>query len=499
MSTPEGRSYEIGPVLGRGGFGTVYSARMLSSGGFAKQVALKVLNPEVASSAGIVQRLRDEARMLGLLRHRAVVHVHGLTQLDDRWVVVMELVEGVTLSDLLQLGPLPPSVALEICEEVASALEVAYERPSANGEVLRLLHRDIKPSNVQLTSQGEVKLLDFGVARADFGEREAQTRSLILGSVDYLAPERLAFQDTHAGDVYALAATLYELLGGVALGRTSTQPGKHSAHLQQRRLALAKAGHDPTLLDALFAGLRYEEEERPTAAEFSRTLRELRRRHNEPWLREWSERLVPQVRDRNPPERDDWSGSTVSEAGASAISSDTMSFTFGGDPRIDRAANTFTDLPVLDSPPQAAPSPPKAPPKPRRRWWLRGCLAVTIAVALGVVVGIASVGIAVPTGVYALLSAGGVLDTAWEESVLDGMASARTKVSACAPSPAKDRVLDVLHRGDDRAHAAELSFWELIMFDVLISEITTDRHITDPEARKVELRFDTISRPPSAR
>lgn len=498
MSETEGRSYEIGPVLGRGGFGTVYSARMLSSGGFAKQVALKVLNPEVANSAGIVQRLRDEARMLGLLRHRAVVHVHGLIQLDDRWVVVMELVEGVTLSDLLQLGPLPPSVALEICEEVASALEVAYARPCTNGEVLRLLHRDIKPSNVQVTAQGEVKLLDFGVARADFGEREAQTRSLILGSVDYLAPERLAFHDTHAGDVYALAATLYELLGGVALGRSSTQPSKHRAHLQERRLALTKAGLDPTLLDALFAGLRYEEEERPTAAEFSRTLRELRRHHNEPWLREWSERVVPQVRDRHPPERDDWSGSTVSETRASSVSSDTVSFTFGGDLHLDGAADTFTDLPVLDSPAESAPAPTPVPNKPRRRWWLRGCLAVTVAVVLGVVVGVASVGIAVPTGVYALLSAGGVFDVAWEESVLDGMASARATVSVCAPSPSKDRVLEVLHRGDDRAHAAEISFWELIMFDVLISEITEDRHITEPEARKVELRFDTISRPPSA-
>src|SRR5688572_13075743 len=97
----EARRYEILETLGRGGFGTVYRAKLVGEGGFAKQVALKVLNPEVASTGEFAARMRDEARILGLIRHRAVVQVDGLVQLNGRWTVVMEYIQGVDLSQLM--------------------------------------------------------------------------------------------------------------------------------------------------------------------------------------------------------------------------------------------------------------------------------------------------------------------------------------------------------------------------------------------------------------
>ena len=124
----EVRRYRVLETLGKGGFGTVYRAELLGSGGFAKQVALKVLNDE--GQREIALRLRDEARILGLLHHRAVVGVDNLVRLDPGWAVVMEYVAGVDATSLIRYGPAPVRVVLEIIEEVASALHAAYSQPS---------------------------------------------------------------------------------------------------------------------------------------------------------------------------------------------------------------------------------------------------------------------------------------------------------------------------------------------------------------------------------
>jgi serine/threonine-protein kinase len=87
---------------------------------------------------------------------------------------------------------------------------------------MHLIHRDIKPPNLLLTAAGETKVLDFGIARADFGGREAQTKSVLYGSVGYMAPERMEFEELPAGDVYALGTVLFELLDGQPLGKGST-------------------------------------------------------------------------------------------------------------------------------------------------------------------------------------------------------------------------------------------------------------------------------------
>ncbi len=291
--TQRNRSYKILGILGKGGFGTVHRAELLGLGGFTKPVALKVLNAEVSNVEDYAARLRDEARLLGLLRHRAIVQVDGLIMLEGRWTVVMELIEGADLRCILNdNAPMPPGVALEIAQEVASALHAAYDRPWAGREALRVLHRDIKPSNIRITPTGEVKVLDFGVARADFSSREVMTQAHILGSQSYMAPERFNGQDSHAGDVYSLGLVLYECLMGRKLGPRSFQEYVYVESLQSAIDELMDRHGQPELGRLVERSLDWDPDLRPTAHEFERTARTLRASFPEPWLSDWAERHV---------------------------------------------------------------------------------------------------------------------------------------------------------------------------------------------------------------
>ncbi|MDP2313551.1 MAG: serine/threonine-protein kinase [Pseudomonadota bacterium] len=315
----EGRRYKILGAVGRGGFGTVYRAELTGEGGFSKIVALKVLNPDMEEVGEMAIRLRDEARVLGLLRHRAIVQVDGLVRLSGRWTVVMEYVEGADLKQVIAAaGTIPPAVALTVLEEVAGALHVAYTRNGPEGNPLHLLHRDIKPSNIQVTAAGETKLLDFGVARAEFAGREAETRSLMFGSVGYMSPERLDFVDGPEGDVYALGAVLYEMLGGVAFGKTSSKEQRHEARLLAGLDALLAAGIAVPVVEFVAEMMAYEPGTRPAVRDIERRAARLRGDAGGPTLRDWAEDHVsPVLRDREDLP-DELSGCTLVEQGSTA-------------------------------------------------------------------------------------------------------------------------------------------------------------------------------------
>jgi serine/threonine-protein kinase len=268
---------------------------MIGLGDFSKPVALKVLNPDVASVDEYAERLRDEARVLGLLRHRAIVHVDDLIRLHGTWAVVMEMVEGANLTDVYRVERLPIGPALDIIRELASALDVAHNALAPNGEPLHLLHRDVKPSNIRITPVGEVKLLDFGIARAEFDGREALTRSLAWGSPEYLSPERHDFLDTAQGDVYGLGAVLFEALMGERLGRTSANADRHAETMESRLPLLRQVLGDlnEPVTQFVASMLSFDPNDRPTARQVERQAATLRRDHPEPLLRDWAERVVP--------------------------------------------------------------------------------------------------------------------------------------------------------------------------------------------------------------
>ena len=374
MTTTEGRRFRVVEVLGKGGFGTVYRAEMLGASGFAKRVALKVLNPDVEGIDEVARRFRDEARMLGLLRHRAIVHVDGLLKLDGRWTVVMEFVEGVDLHVLLCNGPIPAGAALEVTQEVASALHVAYDRSHGGSEPLRLLHRDIKPANISLTPAGEVKVLDFGVARAEFQAREAHTRSLMFGSLPYMSPERMDFIDSHAGDVYALGVVLWEMMTAHQGVKTSSKPERHEAWREARLATLRETVDNEDVIALVQSCLAYDPEDRPTAREVARRARELRGDVGGTWLEEWAEEHVTAALAERETSTDALTGTTMMEqTGEAILESGKAPVPSGIADTVGPAppGATFTLGETMASAPLSTPQ-EAPPPRRRRRKWVIG-------------------------------------------------------------------------------------------------------------------------------
>ncbi len=316
------RRYTIEALIGEGAYGKVYRATEHGGSGFQTQVALKMLHPIKESEGDTLQRTRDEARLLGLLRHDAIVRVNALAYIAGRWTMVMDHLVGLDLHQIIRLNgddrP-PPSVALAVLSQVAGALHYAHSVATNNKDKpLGLLHRDLKPSNLMLTDTGKVKILDFGTARADFEGREADTRQIQLGTMLYMAPEHLWSNVTGpAMDIYSLGATVYELLCGQRFGRARPSPETYLPHrdakLEILRGLLGHQGWD--LLTLLSEMLAFDPQERPSAAQVGRRATELlATMRDEPTLEQWAGRVVPLLllsrRDR--PD-DDLVGGTFSE------------------------------------------------------------------------------------------------------------------------------------------------------------------------------------------
>jgi Tol biopolymer transport system component len=208
--------FEIIGTLGAGGMGEVYRARDTRLG---RDVAIKLLPSLFAADPDRRARFERESRVLAALNHPHIAAIHGVEEIDDRLALILELVEGPTLADRLATGPIAIAEALQIARQLADALEAAHGKG--------VVHRDLKPSNVKITSDGAVKLLDFGLAKATptaIQEGDAQRRSadadpthdgVILGTGAYMSPEQARGQAVDKRtDVWAFGCVLYEMLAG---------------------------------------------------------------------------------------------------------------------------------------------------------------------------------------------------------------------------------------------------------------------------------------------
>ena len=266
------RTIEFIETLGRGGFGAVYLADVRGENDFVQRLAIKVLNLDMLENDDIVARQRDEARLLAQLNHDHIVKVIELTEIEGRPAVLMEYVEGIDASRLMKQALFPPRAALEVGAAVASALDTAYNANSPiTGKPLRVVHRDIKPANVVITGNGGVKVLDFGVARAEF-EREGLTRSVAFGTARYMAPESWMTNDIGAAvDLYALGISLVELLSRQKISRCPLSPRAYQSHID----ALIQGVDRPEwgarwkveLHELLRSMLAWSADERPSASE----------------------------------------------------------------------------------------------------------------------------------------------------------------------------------------------------------------------------------------
>jgi len=191
-------------VSDAGGQGEVYEA---VDRNLERRVAVKVLKPSLAANGEFVSRLFGEAEILLSLDHRNIVKVWAADEIDGRYFIAMEFVEG---SDLRRLskpprGYPPLEVAVQLLTEIASGLQHAHEQG--------IIHRDVKPENVMLTPQGHVKVLDFGLGRVIEDEQHRTVDGTVMGTWAYMSPEQLDGEPaTTAFDVYSLGAVGYELL-----------------------------------------------------------------------------------------------------------------------------------------------------------------------------------------------------------------------------------------------------------------------------------------------
>jgi len=369
------RRYRIAELLGRGGFGSVYKAEKLGEEGFSTIVAVKLLhamggfasNPEqVQQRADAVRRLRDEARLLGLLKHRAIVQVFDLEQLRGEWAIVMEYVPGMHLAELGTHTTIPVRQALAIVEEVSDALHHAYHFKPHDRE-LRLHHRDIKPSNVMVTAGGSVKVLDFGIARANFSARETHTAGFLVGTQRYMSPEHLDFDDDTIqvgpeSDIYALGAVLFELVARQPFGRATLEPLKHQDKVlaQLDEHLLGQVPRD--LYDLIKRMLSYSPLERPTAVEVRSACEALQQEIRGPSMRSWCERMVgPVMRSKktpSTPRNDPLIGSVIEEGALpdEAFLDAYDSTVIGRDlPHIDKTGGTWGETPAAPAAPPVTP------------------------------------------------------------------------------------------------------------------------------------------------
>ena len=329
----EKRRFRFLKKLSEGTFGKVYLAEMITDNKFSKVVAIKVLHAKWVDHDEIVRRSRDEARVLGRLQHRNIINVIDLISIGGKCSVIMEYLDGVDLKSLINYCAknnltIPRRVIFEIVSSVASALDAAYNRPPLQGGTpLRLIHRDIKPSNIMLTTEADVKVLDFGTAQAKFEDREAETQALAFGSAAYMSPERfLGDDDRISGDVYALGVTLYELLFQGRYGKANVRQEVFYNEQERRFSKLNFSEFEPEIgeriLKLLQGMLQWEEKDRPPLSEILVEAEHLAQLINDGSLKRFSREVVQKCKEELQPEEggDTLEGEVLVEDGTQSSS-----------------------------------------------------------------------------------------------------------------------------------------------------------------------------------
>src|SRR5512136_2633088 len=261
--------YEVVAPVGAGGMGEVYRARDTRLG---RDVAIKVLPAEFASDPERLRRFEQEARAVAALDHPNILALYDVGTHEGAPYLVTELLEGESLRDRLQAGPLPPRKAVELSVQIAQGLSAAH----AKG----IIHRDLKPGNVFVTKEGHVKILDFGLAKlaqpkslAEAAQAttmlEATEAGTRLGTVGYMSPEQVRGQSVdQRSDIFAFGCVLYEMVSGSSPFRRETAADTTSAILHEDPAPLSGTGQAiaPALQEIVSRCLEKRPEERFSSA-----------------------------------------------------------------------------------------------------------------------------------------------------------------------------------------------------------------------------------------
>src|SRR5436190_6691438 len=244
MSLPPGTrlgSCEIVSLIGAGGMGEVYRARDSRLG---RDVAIKVLPPSFVADADRLARFEQEARAAGALNHPNLVTVHELGRHDGQVFIVSELLDGESLRERLSSGPLSVSRVTEYATQIANGLGAAHEKG--------IVHRDLKPENIFITSDGRVKILDFGLAKlttAPDGMTNVPPANVktdpgtVMGTVGYMSPDPVRGQTVdHRSDMFSFGAVLYEMLSGRRAFKGDSAADTMSAVLREDPPEISQSG-----------------------------------------------------------------------------------------------------------------------------------------------------------------------------------------------------------------------------------------------------------------
>lgn len=294
--------YEVVRHLGAGGMAEVLLARQIGAAGFEKQVALKRLLAQSAKDQGYVRSLINEARLASQLSHPNIVQVFDFERIDGYYCLVMEYIDGMTLEEALNGCRLdgkrcPTELLAYIAMEAASGLAYLHGALGPDGVPLNLVHRDVKPSNIMLSRQGQVKLLDLGVAKSSSNLYRTTVGSGAKGTLAFMSPEQLSGEQVDAtSDLFSLGVTVYE-----AVTLEPLFDDKNIVKLSQQMYQGLRPGRREAV-NALFPGLvpvlerLLQPEPRlryASAMELRTVLRPLARGMAAPELGEWLAQVRP--------------------------------------------------------------------------------------------------------------------------------------------------------------------------------------------------------------
>lgn len=254
--------YRVVRRLEAGGMAEVFVGEAHSMQGFKKAVAIKRVLPHLAQNAKFIQMFLDEARLSARLNHANIVSVFDIGTADDTYFLVMEFVDGGNLKKIIeavrkQRGQFPLKEAIYICMEACRGLSYAHEVTDDHGEPLHIVHRDISPPNIMITKRGEVKVTDFGLAKAST-QLEKTDPGVVKGKFSYLAPEAASGLEVDArADVFSLGIVLWEMLAGrrLFLGENDYQTVKLVQQANIPRLSPLNREVDEGFEEVLFKAL----------------------------------------------------------------------------------------------------------------------------------------------------------------------------------------------------------------------------------------------------